>query len=96
MEAGIMKNRILLIEDNEETANMVKDYLAGEGFEVCSFRDGKTVMESALDFGQYALALIDLMLPDMNGFEIIKNVRKLSTVPIIIITARDGDADKAL
>lgn len=49
-----------------------------------------------MDYNEYALALIDLMLPDMNGMEIIKAIRKVSTIPIIIITAKDNDTDKSL
>ena len=59
-------------------------------------RDGKTAFHSITDYNEYALALIDLQLPDMNGMEIIKAIRKVSTIPIIIITAKDNDTDKSL
>lgn len=90
-----MKHKIILIEDDEEIRTMVNDYLSGE-FIVFPFRDGKTAVHSITDYNEYALALIDLMLPDMNGMEIIKAIRKVSTIPIIIITAKDNDTDKSL
>ena len=90
-----MENRIILIEDDEEIRSMVKDYLSGE-FQVLSFSDGKTAIHTIKNYDEYSLALIDLMLPDMSGMEIIKTIRQVSTIPIIIITAKDNDTDKSL
>lgn len=90
-----MENRILLIEDDEEIRTMIKDYLTGE-FEVCPFPDGKSAIENGGDCSEYLLALIDLMLPDICGMEVIKAIRRVSTIPIIIITAKDNDTDKSL
>ena len=90
-----MENKLLLIEDDEEIRNMIKDYLTGE-FEVCPFQNGRSAIESSEDYTEYLLALIDLMLPDMNGMEVIKAIRQVSTIPIIIITAKDNDTDKSL
>jgi len=90
-----MENKIALIEDDEEIRGMVKDYLSGE-FEVSSFCDGTTAIQAIADYDEYSLALIDLMLPDMNGMEIIKVIRQFSNIPIIIITAKDNDTDKSL
>ena len=90
-----MENRIILIEDDKEIRSMVKDYLSGE-FDVFSFSDGKTAIQAVKNYDEYSLALIDLMLPDMSGMEIIKTIRQSSTIPIIIITAKDNDTDKSL
>ena len=90
-----MENKIILIEDDSEIRGMVKDYLSGE-FEVTAFSDGTTAVQTIDDYDQYSLALIDLMLPDMSGMEIIKVIRRSSNIPIIIITARDTDTDKSL
>ena len=90
-----MENKILLIEDDEEIRNMIKDYLTGE-FVVCPFQNGKSAVESSGDYSEYLLALIDLMLPDMSGMEVIKAIRRISIIPIIIITAKDNDTDKSL
>lgn len=90
-----MENRIILIEDDKEIRSMVKDYLSGE-FDVFSFSDGKTAIQAVKNYDEYSLVLIDLMLPDMSGMEIIKTIRQSSTIPIIIITAKDNDTDKSL
>ena len=90
-----MENKIILIEDDGEIRGMVKDYLSGE-FEVTAFRDGTTAIQTIADYDKYSLALIDLMLPDMSGMEIIKTIRQSSNIPIIIITAKDNDTDKSL
>ena len=90
-----MENKIILIEDDGEIRGMVKDYLSGE-FEVTAFRDGTTAIQTIADYDEYSLALIDLMLPDMSGMEIIKAIRQSSNIPIIIITAKDNDTDKSL
>ena len=90
-----MENKIILIEDDGEIRGMVKDYLSGE-FEVTAFRDGTTAIQTIADYDEYSLALIDLMLPDMSGMEIIKTIRQSSNIPIIIITTKDNDTDKSL
>ena len=87
--------RILLIEDDAEIRTMVQDYLSGD-FTICSFSDGGSAVRQIQNYDAYSLALIDLMLPDMSGMEIIKTIRQTSTIPIIIITAKDSDTDKSL
>ena len=91
-----MGNKILLIEDDKEIRDMVQEYLEGESFEVVSCSNGTDALKEMGDCGQYALALIDLMLPDISGMDIIKAIRRVSTVPVIIITAKDNDTDKSL
>lgn len=90
-----MENKIILIEDDKEIREMINDYLSGE-FEVTSFNDGMTAIRGITSYDDYALVLIDLMLPDISGMEIIKVIRKVSKIPIIIITAKDNDTDKSL
>lgn len=90
-----MENKILLVEDDEEIRSMIKDYLSAE-FEVLPFNDGKPAVQAIKTSDEYSLALIDLMLPDMSGMEIIKAIRQVSNIPIIIITAKDNDTDKSL
>lgn len=86
--------KILLIEDDPDIREMLLDYLQGEGYEVLALNDGVSVCKD-IDVSEYALVLVDLMLPHMNGFEIIKKIRRVSTIPIIIITSKNSDADKA-
>lgn len=91
-----MNNRILLVEDDSSICEMVRNYLDSEGFQTDIFPGGKAAVKAFSTDSGYALALIDLMLPDMSGMEVIKAIRRISTVPIIIITARDNDTDKSM
>lgn len=86
--------KILLIEDDADIQEMLSDYLSGEGYEITSYVDGTSILEDT-NFNDYILALIDLMLPKGNGFDVIKKIREISTIPIIIITAKNSDSDKA-
>lgn len=86
--------KILLIEDDADIREMLIDYLSGDGYEITAYADGVSVW-AFTDITDYSLALVDLMLPQINGFELIKKIREISTLPIIIITAKNNDHDKA-
>lgn len=93
-----MGSRILMVEDDLSISSMVRDYLDSEGFMTEVFSDGTDAMKAFADEPEpaYALVLIDLMLPDMSGMDVIKAIRRQSVVPIIILTAKDNDTDKSL
>jgi len=91
-----MSNRIFLVEDDISICNMVRDYLLSENFSVNVFHNGTLAIRSFQADSSYALVLIDLMLPDMSGMEVIKKIRGMNTVPIIIITAKDSDTYKTM
>lgn len=95
---GIQKknNRILVVEDDLSICEMVQNYLISENFSVTAFHKGREAVRAFQDGSDYALALIDLMLPDTNGMEVIKAIRQVSTIPIIILTAKDNDTDKSM
>lgn len=86
--------KILLIEDDADIREMLIDYLSGDGYEITAYADGVSVGVFT-DITDYSLALVDLMLPQSNGFELIKKIREINTLPIIIITAKNNDHDKA-
>ena len=88
-----MQSRLLLVEDDPEIARVVRDLFLREGYEVTWATTG---LEGWEDFqeGNYDLALVDLMLPEMDGFTLCKNIRWKSDIPIIIISARKEDEDK--
>lgn len=86
--------KILLVEDDADIREMLIDYLSGDGYEITAYADGVSVGVFT-DITDYSLALVDLMLPQSNGFELIKKIREISTLPIIIITAKNNDHDKA-
>ena len=96
MRQEVQETRIILVEDDRSICGMVCDYLAGEGYRVEAFYDGRSAIRAFPDREGDALALIDLMLPDVDGMEVIRSFRQRSTIPIIIITAKDDDADKAM
>ena len=86
--------KILLIEDDADIREMLIDYLSGDGYEITAYADGVSV-GIFTDITDYSLALVDLMLPKSNDFELIKKIREISTIPIIIITAKNSDHDKS-
>ena len=87
--------RILFIEDDLEISQMLKDYLVVENFEVICAIDRETA-QSEFNSGQYNIVLLDLMIPKISGMDVMKYIRRINTVPIIIISAKDTDSDKTL
>lgn len=85
--------KILVIEDEENIASFVKMELVYEGYEVDNSYDGKEGLEKALN-GKYDLIILDLMIPNLNGLEVCRRVRKIKNTPIIMLTARDSVMDK--
>ncbi|MCH5267210.1 MAG: response regulator transcription factor [Lachnospiraceae bacterium] len=88
-----MGNRILLVEDEEKIARFVELELLHEGYEVVKKKDGRAGLTAALE-ETFDLIVLDVMLPSLNGLEILRRVRKESNVPIILLTARDSVMDK--
>ncbi|MDF2870404.1 MAG: Response regulator consisting of a CheY-like receiver domain and a winged-helix DNA-binding domain [Anaerocolumna sp.] len=87
--------RILLIEDDREISEMLKDFLQANDFEVTIAFDGEEGC-NAFFLQPFDLILLDLMIPKRNGMEVMKHIRTKSTVPIIIMSAKDTDSDKSL
>lgn len=90
-----MKKKILIVEDEQDYANIVKKSLENENFEVKIVGDGSLALEKFYQFSP-SLVLLDINLPKKNGWEICKEIRQVSKVPIIIITARDTENDEIL
>ena len=88
-----MAEKILLVEDEEKLARMVELELKYEDYQVTKAFDGRTGLEQALS-GHYDLILLDIMLPALNGMEVLRRLRKESNVPVIMLTARDTVMDK--
>lgn len=85
--------RILIIEDDKSIAEIERDFLEIEGFETVIVHDGKKGYEKAIS-EKYSLILLDLMLPNMDGYEICRSIRGKIDVPILMVTARAEDFDK--
>ena len=86
-------SRVLIIEDEVSIADLERDYLEVAGFEVQTAASGREGLEAALESGT-DLVILDLMLPEMNGFEICRKIRETRDIPIIMVSARKDDIDK--
>ncbi len=88
-----MSEKILIVEDEERLARFVELELSHEGYEVSKAADGRTGLEMA-ESGGYDLMLLDIMLPELNGLEVLRRLRRSSEMPVIMLTARDAVMDK--
>lgn len=86
-------NKVLIIDDDEELCELVSEYLSVEGFETEAVHDGETGLKRALT-GEYGLAILDVMLPKMNGFEVLRSLRSESKMPVLMLTARGDDMER--
>jgi two-component system response regulator CpxR len=86
-------NRILVIDDDIGLCELMTDYLTKEGFEVEVIHDGEAGASRALS-GEYAMVVLDVMLPGINGFEVLRRLRAGSATPVLMLTARGDDVDR--
>ena len=86
---------ILIIEDEKSIVDLISFNLKREGYEILSAFDGSSGLELALS-GKADLVLLDVMLPVMDGFEVLRRLRQTSDVPVIMVTAREEETDKIL
>src|SRR5881275_1726098 len=89
----ITVDHILVIDDDVELCTLVGEYLAPEGFLVECAHDGKRGLEAAVT-GEHLLVVLDVMLPGMNGFDVLRRIRGKSRVPVLLLTARGEDVDR--
>ncbi|MGI6119599.1 MAG: response regulator transcription factor [Desulfosporosinus sp.] len=88
-----MSAKILIIEDEEKIARFIELELGYEGYTTTKAFDGRTGLELA-ETGEFDLILLDIMLPQLSGMEVLRRIRRTSSVPIIMLTARDSVVDK--
>ena len=88
-----MAKRILIVEDDDDIASIERDYLEVGGYEVTVEENGTAGLAEALT-GDYDLILLDIMLPGMDGFQIVRKLRDKVDIPIMMVTARRSDIDK--
>lgn len=86
-------DRILVIDDDVELCGLVAEYLQPEGFEIECVNEGDSGLERALT-GQYLLVVLDVMLPGLNGFDVLRRLRASSRIPVLLLTARGEDVDR--
>ncbi len=87
-----MHNKILIAEDDMDIVELLKLYLESNGFDVTSTYDGLGALD-AFKKGNYDIIIADLMMPGLNGYELIKIVRETSNIPIVIVSAKNMDSD---
>lgn len=88
-------NPILVVDDNEQIVEILTRYICAEGWSFLTAQTGEEAL-SLFDSAAPSLILLDIMLPGIDGLEVCRRIRSVSTVPILMITARDEDADRIL
>jgi two-component system response regulator VanR len=94
-EEGIelMSTNILIVDDEQSIADLIEVYLKNEGFEIYKFYNGKDAL-NCIENEKLDLAILDVMLPDADGFSICQQIREKHNFPIIMLTAKDEEIDK--
>lgn len=87
--------KLLLVDDDVELGNLLCEYLGAEGFATTRVLTGKEGVEGALS-GNYTAMILDIMLPDMSGIDVLRQVRKSSRLPIIMLTAKGDNIDRVI
>lgn len=90
-----MQKHILLVEDDESIREMVEKYLRMEGFTITSASNGEEAVQQYLSTS-FDLMILDIMMPKLDGLEVLKIIREKSALPILIMSAKDSDIDKAV
>ncbi|WP_294901037.1 response regulator transcription factor [Tatumella sp. UBA2305] len=87
--------KILLVDDDHELGTMLSQYLEGEGFATELVTTGKEAICSATS-GQYSAMILDIMLPDMSGIDVLRQIRQRSRLPVIMLTAKGDNIDRVI
>lgn len=90
-----MSNKILISEDDEDIIGLLRLYLEKEGYELVLATNGEEAFQKLLQ-EKISLAILDIMMPKMNGYELTKKIREISQIPILILSARNQDSEKIL
>ncbi len=87
--------RVLLVDDDVELSSMLSEYLAQEGFEASAVHDGEAGVAAAVS-GEYDIAVLDVMMPVLNGVDALRKIRQHSNMPVLMLTARGDDVDRVV
>lgn len=90
-----MDKRILIAEDDEDIIGLLKLYLEKDGYEVVVATNGEEAFQKAIK-NKISLAILDIMMPKMNGYELTKRLREVTQIPILILSAKNDDSEKIL
>lgn len=88
-----MGKKVLIVDDDEKLQRLLKEYLEGYGFEILALFDGSAVLET-IARERPEITILDIMLPGKDGLEVLKDIRKGSSLPVIMLTAKGEDADR--
>ena len=88
------KIKILVVDDESRMRKLVHDFLAREGYEVLEAGDGEEALDIFYQQKDIALLVLDIMMPRINGFEVCREIRQTSKVPIIMLTAKGDERDE--
>ena len=91
-----MKTKILLVEDDPDLGMVLKQYLEFSDFEVTWISNPEEILKDKKNVENFQLAILDVMLPVMDGFELSKEIRKMSNIPFLFLTAKGQESDKTL
>jgi two-component system response regulator CpxR len=86
-------DHILVVDDDVELCALVQEYLTAEGFSLKAVHDGEQGLQQALT-NEYVLVVLDVMLPGITGFEVLRRIRSVSKIPVLLLTARGEDVDR--
>ena len=89
------EQKILIVDDDENICELLRLYFEKEGFKVSIANDGRTAVDMAAD-NQYDLILLDIMMPELDGWQVCREIRKFSEIPIIMLSAKGETFDKVL
>jgi len=88
--------KILVVDDESRLRKLVRDFLSRKGFEVVEVENGEQAVDLFYDMKDIALIILDVMMPKMDGWEVCREIRKISQVPIIMLTAKSDEKDELL
>lgn len=88
--------RILVVDDEEKIRKLVKDFLVKKGYEVIEAKDGEEALDLFYDQKDISLIILDVMMPKINGYQVLKEIRETSQIPIIMLTAKVEESDELL
>jgi len=91
--SGINNLNLLIIDDDKKLCRLVSEYLSPMGYQVDMAHNGTDGLKKAL-YGDFQVIILDVMLPEMDGFEVLQNLRKESDIPVLMLTARGDETDR--
>ena len=86
--------KILIVDDEQRMRKLVRDYLIREGYSVLEAADGRSALDQFYNDGNISLIILDVMMPEMDGWQVCAEIRKTSKVPIIMLTAKSDERDE--